>query len=387
LTGRNDAVWRYTTAGESHGPAVTGFLEGMPAGLPLGAADVDPDLARRQVGYGRGARMAIEKDTAEFLGGVRFGKTTGAPLALLVKNRGREEFKKKPAGYEPLVLPRPGHTDLAGAMKYGLDDMRDVLERASARETAARVALGACARKLLGHFDIAVRSVVERIGAAAADLPERIPASGWKKVEKSAFRCPDRSAERAMKKAIDDAAAAGDTLGGVVRVVAEGVPPGLGSHSQWDLKLDGRLAGAMMSLPAVKGVGIGIGFEAAEHRGSVVHDPISWSKKKPFGYYRRTNRAGGIEGGISNGEPVVLRVAMKPIPTLRKPLRSVNVKTRASSRAAVVRSDICAVPALGVIAEAVLALEIAGAMREKFGGDSLREMGENCRNYVRKIGK
>jgi chorismate synthase len=380
-------VWKYMTAGESHGPAVTGFLEGMPAGLPLGTADVDPDMARRQVGYGRGARMAIEKDTAEFLGGVRFGKTTGAPVALLVKNRGREEFGKKPADYEPLVLPRPGHTDLAGAMKYGLDDMRDVLERASARETAARVALGACARKLLGHFDISVRSVVERIGSAVADLPEKIPASGWKKVEQSAFRCPDAKAERAMKKVIDAAAAAGDTLGGVVRVVAESVPPGLGSHSQWDQKLDGRLAGAMMSLPAVKGVGIGIGFEAAENLGSKVHDPISWSKKKPYGFYRRTNRAGGIEGGISNGEPVVLRVAMKPIPTLRKPLRSVNMKTRASSRAAVVRSDICAVPALGVIAEAVLALELAGAMREKFGGDSLREMSENYRNYVRRIGK
>jgi chorismate synthase len=304
-----------------------------------------------------------------------------------VKNRGREEFGKKPADYEPLVLPRPGHTDLAGAMKYGLDDMRDVLERASARETAARVALGACARKLLGHFDISVRSVVERIGSAVADLPEKIPASGWKKVEQSAFRCPDAKAERAMKKVIDAAAAAGDTLGGVVRVVAESVPPGLGSHSQWDQKLDGRLAGAMMSLPAVKGVGIGIGFEAAENLGSKVHDPISWSKKKPYGFYRRTNRAGGIEGGISNGEPVVLRVAMKPIPTLRKPLRSVNMKTRASSRAAVVRSDICAVPALGVIAEAVLALELAGAMREKFGGDSLREMSENYRNYVRRIGK
>lgn len=380
-------VWKYMTAGESHGPAVTGFLEGMPAGLPLSPADVDPDMARRQVGYGRGARMAIEKDTAEFLGGVRFGKTTGAPVALLVKNRGREEFAKKPADYEPLVLPRPGHTDLAGAMKYGLDDMRDVLERASARETAARVALGACARKLLAHFDITVRSVVERIGSAVADLPEKIPASGWKRVEQSAFRCPDAKAERAMKKVIDDAAAAGDTLGGVVRVVAESVPPGLGSHSQWDQKLDGRLGGAMMSLPAVKGVGIGIGFEAAEKAGSEVHDPIFWSKKKPYGFYRRTNRAGGIEGGISNGEPVVLRVAMKPIPTLRKPLKSVNMKTRASSRAAVVRSDICAVPALGVIAEAVLALELAGAMREKFGGDSLREMSENYRNYVRRIGK
>jgi chorismate synthase len=375
------------TAGESHGPAVTGFLEGMPAGLALGPSDVDPDLARRQVGYGRGARMAIEKDTAEFLGGVRFGRTTGAPLALLVKNRGREEFAKKPPRYEPLVLPRPGHTDLAGAMKYGLDDMRDVLERASARETAARVALGACARKLLGHFGVTVRSLVERVGPAEADLPETIPEAWWKRVEKSPFRCPDPKAEKAMKKVIDEATAAGDTLGGVVRVVAEKVPPGLGSHSQWDQKLDGRIAGAMMALPAVKGVGIGLGFEAAGRPGSQVHDPIFWSKKKPFGYHRRTNRAGGIEGGISNGEPVVLRVAMKPIPTLRKPLKSVNLKTKATARAAVVRSDVCAVPALGVIAEAVLALELAGAMKEKFGGDSLREMTANFRNYVRKIGR
>lgn len=380
-------VWKYMTAGESHGPAVTGFLEGMPAGLPLGPADVDPDLARRQVGYGRGARMAIEKDTARFLGGVRFGKTTGAPLALMVENRGREEFGKRPAGYEPLVLPRPGHTDLAGAVKYGLDDMRDVLERASARETAARCALGACARKLLGRFDVTVRSLVERIGSATADVPENVPASSWRKVEKSPFRCPDGRAEKAMKKAVDTAAAKGDTLGGVVRVVAENVPPGLGSHSQWDRKLDGRLAGAMMSLPAVKGVGIGIGFEASERPGSEVHDAIAWSKKKPYGFYRRTNRAGGVEGGITNGEAVVLRVAMKPIPTLRSPLPSVNMKTKRAARAAVVRSDVCAVPALGVIAEAVLALELAGAMREKFGGDSLREMTSNYRNYLRRIGK
>jgi chorismate synthase len=380
-------VWKYMTAGESHGPAITGFLEGMPAGLPLGPDDVDPDLARRQVGYGRGARMAIEKDSVTFLGGVRFGRTTGAPLALLVKNRGREEFGKKPAGYEPLILPRPGHTDLAGAMKYGFDDMRDVLERASARETAARCALGACARKLLDSFGITVRSVVESIGPAAADLPEKISPSSWRKVEKSPFRCPDARAEKAMKKAIDSAASSGDTLGGVVRVVAESVPPGLGSHSQWDRKLDGRLAGAMMALPAVKGVGIGIGFEAAAKPGSKVHDPISWSKKKPFGFYRRSNRAGGIEGGISNGEPVVLRVAMKPIPTLRAPLPTVNLKTRRTARAAVVRSDVCAVPALGVIAEAVLALELAGAMREKFGGDSLREMTANYRSYLRTIGK
>ena len=380
-------VWKYMTAGESHGPAVVGFLEGMPAGLPLGPADIDPDLARRQVGYGRGARMAIEKDRAEFLGGVRFGRTTGAPLSLLVRNRGREEFGKKPRGYEPLVLPRPGHTDLAGALKYGLDDMRDVLERASARETAARCALGACARKLLDRFGIAVHSLVERIGSVEASLPEKIGAAEWKRVEKSPLRCPDSKAVAAMKNTIDGAVQGGDTLGGRVRVVAEGVPPGLGSHSQWDRKLDGRLAGALMALPAIKGVEIGLGFEAAERPGSEVYDPIYYDPGRPFGFFRRSNRAGGIEGGISNGEEIVCRLAMKPIPTLQKPLRTVDIRSRKPGKAAVVRSDVCAVPALGVIAESVVALELAGAMREKFGGDSLREMKANYRHYVGKIRK
>lgn len=380
-------TWRYFTAGESHGPAVVGLLEGMPAGLRLGAADVDPDLARRQVGYGRGARMAIERDRAEFLGGVRFGKTTGAPVAVAVQNRGREEFRRPPKGYEPLVLPRPGHTDLAGAIKFGLDDMRDVLERASARETAARVALGACARRLLDVFGVTVRSLVESVGRAGVEIPERITAAMWRRVEASDLRCHDPGAEKRMKEEINRAAAAGDTVGGIVRVVADGVPPGLGSHSQWDLKMDGRLGGALMALPAVKGVGIGLGFEAAGRPGSKLHDPVYYSKKKPWGFYRRTNRAGGIEGGITNGEAVVVRAAMKPIPTLRRPLRTVNMKSKAAGRAAIIRSDVCAVPALGVIAEAVVALELAGAMREKFGGDSIREMQANFRNFVGRIGR
>ncbi len=382
-----NVAWRYFTAGESHGPAVVGFLEGMPAGLALGPGDVDPDLARRQVGYGRGARMAIEKDRAEFLGGIRFGKTTGAPVAIAVRNRGREEFDRAPKGYEPLVLPRPGHTDLAGALKFGLDDMRDVLERASARETAARVALGACARKLVGRFGVTVRSAVESVGGVVADMPERPTAGMWRRVEASSLRCHDAAAEKKMKERINRAAAAGDTLGGVVRVIADGVPPGLGSHSQWDLKMDGRLGGALMALPAVKGVGIGAGFEAAGLPGSEVHDPVYFSKRKPFGFYRRSNRAGGIEGGITNGEAVIVTVAMKPIPTLRRPLRTVDMKSKAPGKAAIIRSDVCAVPALGVIAEAVVALELAGAMREKFGGDSLREMSANFRNYVAHLGR
>lgn len=380
-------VWKYMTAGESHGPAVTGFLEGMPAGLALGPGDVDPDLARRQVGYGRGARMAIERDTVEFIGGIRFGKTTGAPLALMVRNRGREEFASPPKGYQPLVMPRPGHTDLAGSLKYGFKDLRNVLERASARETAARCAIGACARKLLKNFGVEVRSVVEEVGGVRVVLPERIPASWWKRTEESPLRCPDRKAEEAMKKAINRAAKNGDTLGGRIRVEAVGVPPGLGSNSQWDSKLDGRLAGALMALPAVKGVESGIGFGVCDRPGSEVHDPIYYSAKQPFGYYRRSNRAGGIEGGISNGEAVVMHLAMKPIPTLRHPLRTVDIVSRKAGKASVVRSDICAVPALGVIAEAVVALEIAGAMRDKFGGDSLREMTANFRSYLGRIRK
>ncbi len=380
-------AWKYMTAGESHGPAVTGYLEGMPAGLALGPGDVDPDLARRQVGYGRGARMAIEKDTVEFIGGIRFGRTTGAPIALMVRNRGREEFTSPPKDYQPLVMPRPGHTDLAGAMKYGFKDLRNVLERASARETAARCAIGACARKLLEKFGVEVRSVVEEIGGVRADLPERMTAPWWRRAEESPLRCPDRKAEEAMKKAINRAARDGDTLGGRIRVEAFGVPPGLGSNSQWDSKLDGRLAGALMALPAVKGVESGIGFAVCSRPGSEVHDPIYYSAKRPYGYYRRSNRAGGIEGGITNGEPVRMHLAMKPIPTLRHPLRTVDIVSRKAGKASVVRSDICAVPALGVIAEAVVALEIAGAMREKFGGDSLQEMTANFKSYLKRIRK
>jgi chorismate synthase len=284
-------------------------------------------------------------------------------------------------------MPRPGHTDLAGALKYGFKDLRNVLERASARETAARCAIGACARKLLKKYGVEVRSVVEEIGGVRADLPEKMPSSWWRRTEDSPLRCPDEKAEEEMKKAINRAAKNGNTLGGRIRVEALGVPPGLGSNSQWDSKLDGRLAGALMALPAVKGVESGIGFEVSGRLGSEVHDPIYYSEKRPFGYYRRSNRAGGIEGGITNGEAVTMHLAMKPIPTLRRPLRTVDIVSRKAGRASVVRSDVCAVPALGVIAEAVVALEIAGAMREKFGGDSIREMTANFRSYVRRIRK
>jgi chorismate synthase len=378
-------VWRHYTAGESHGPALVAFLEGMPAGLVLGPADVDPELARRQFGHGRGARMAIEKDRAEFIGGVRFGRTTGAPLALLVKNRGTEQISSRPADYRPLLFPRPGHADLPAAIKYELEDIRDVLERASARETAARVALGACAKQLLAEFGVRVHSFVEAIGGAGRTFPERMTDAARRRAERSPVRCPDAALSAAMVRAIDEAAARGDSLGGVVRVDAEGIPPGLGSHTQGDLRIEGRIAAALMALPGVKGVENGLGFAAAARPGSQVHDAIFRAKGKPWGWYRTTNRAGGIEGGITNGETVTFRVAMKPIPTLKKPLASASLRDGSAGKAAVVRADVCAVPALGVVAEAALALELAGALREKFGGDSIREMREHWRAFARRL--
>ena len=378
-------VWRHFTAGESHGPALLAILEGMPAGLMLGPGDLDPDLARRQLGYGRGARMAIEKDHAEFVGGVRFGRTTGAPIALLVKNRDTEQLTVRPADYKPLLFPRPGHADLPAAIKYDLDDIRDVLERASARETAARVALGACAKQLLAEFGISVHSFVESIGdAGGGAFPERISDAMRRRAERSPVRCPDAALSAAMVRAIDAAAASGDSLGGVVRVDAEGVPPGLGSHTQWDLRIEGRIGAALMALPGVKGVENGLGFAAAARPGSKVHDAIYRAKGKPWGWYRKTNRAGGIEGGITNGETVTFRVAMKPIPTLKKPLASASLRTGVAGKAAVVRADVCAVPALGVVAEAALALELAGAMRERFGGDSVREMRQHWHDFAKR---
>ena len=374
-------VWRHYTAGESHGPALLAFLEGMPAGLVLGAADVDPELARRQLGHGRGARMAIEKDHAEFVGGVRFGRTTGAPLGLLIKNRGTEQIGTRPADYKPLLFPRPGHADLPAAIKYDLDDIRDVLERASARETAARVALGACAKRLLAEFGIRVHSFVEGIGGVSGTFPERVSDAARRRAERSPVRCPDDALAAEMVRAIDAAAARGDSLGGVVRIDALGVPPGLGSHTQADLRIEGRIAAALMALPGVKGVENGLGFAAASRPGSQVHDAIYRGAGKPWGWYRKTNRAGGIEGGITNGEAVTFRVAMKPIPTLKKALPSASLRGGAAGRAAVVRADVCAVPALGVVAEAALALELAGAFKEKFGGDSIREMREHWRAF------
>lgn len=375
------------TAGESHGPRLTAVVEGIPAGLTLLGADVDADLARRQRGYGRGGRMKIETDRVEFVGGVRGGETLGSPVAMSIANRDHANWLDRmsaaplPAAVEPLTRPRPGHADLAGGLKYARHDLRDVLERASARETASRTAVGAVCRKLLAAFGIDVFAHVIAIGGVEAahtgDLP---PAELRSRSRASDLACADAAAEVLMKEAIHEAAHAGDTLGGVFEVVATGVMPGLGSHVQWDRKLDGRLAQALMSIQAIKGVEIGAGFGAARTRGSGVHDPIHYDSAARR-FTRPTNRAGGLEGGVTNGEPVVSRAAMKPIATLKKALASVDVVTKEAYDAAFERSDVCAVPAASVVGEAMVAIVLSDAILEKFGGDSIREIGRNIESY------
>ncbi|MBT9141683.1 MAG: Chorismate synthase [Dehalococcoidia bacterium] len=380
---------RYLTAGESHGPALCAIIEGLPANLWLDPEKINGDLARRQQGYGRGGRMKIEKDCVEVLSGLRFGRTLGSPLALRIINRDFENWRGKmdPAGTEPADLeavtrPRPGHADLSGALKFNLADVRDVLERASARETATRVAVGAAAKALLAVFGIQVYSQLVAVGdVAAKTLPTEELVLRYGEVEESLLRSADKAAEAAMIAAIDYAKVTGDSLGGVFEVVVVGLPPGLGSYTHWDKKLDGRLAAALMSIQAIKGVEVGGGFALAALPGSVVHDQIGFQQGR--GYFRLTNRAGGIEGGMTNGEPVVLRVAMKPIPTLYKPLKSVEMANHLPFEAAVERSDVCAVPAAAVVGEAVVAWEMALALREKAGGDSLEEMKANMANYLK----
>jgi len=379
----------YITAGESHGKGLTAILEGVPAGLPLHVEDMNRDLARRQVGYGRGGRMQIEKDRVEIHAGVRHGETLGSPIALFIKNLDwvnweqimSEDPEIRDEG-RSVTRPRPGHADLAGGIKYRQRDLRNVLERSSARETAVRVAVGAVARRFLQEFGIEVISHVVEIGGIGIALEKFLTVKKIRAVaEKSDLRCVDSNAADKIRKRIDRAVAEGDSLGGVFEVIVSGVPVGLGSHVHYSRKLNSRLAGAVMSIQAIKGVEVGIGFEASRRPGSEVHDEIFHSKAK--GFYRKTNRAGGIEGGISNGENIVLRAAMKPIPTLIKPLRSVDIETKRAFKASVERSDVCAVPAAGVIAEAVVAFELARAMVEKFGGDSLSEMKWNYENYLK----
>jgi chorismate synthase len=391
---------RFTTAGESHGQALVSVLVGLPAGLPLLAAHIDADLARRQQGYGRGRRMQIERDTAEILSGVRAGETIGSPVAMLIRNRDwanwqaimdpapREGEEEGALRRRAVTRVRPGHADLTGILKYDRDDARDILERASARETTARVAAGAIARRLLDELGVSIGSHLVHLGGVDAVRPDPMPERLNEASDASQLRTLDPAAEAQMIERIDAAKRAGNTLGGICEVVVDGLPVGLGSHVSWDRKLDGRIGAAIMSIPAVKGVEIGMGFGAARVHGSEVHDEITLApgRTRAGNVRRATNNAGGLEGGITTGEPLVVRVAMKPISTLMRPLGTVDVATGSAASATAERSDVTAVPAMGVIAEAMLALVLADAMLEKFGGDSLAEMRRNFDGYVASLG-
>ena len=370
---------RYLTAGESHGICLTAVLEGMPAGLPLASAFIDQELKRRQLGYGRGTRMtSVETDRVQILGGLRGGKTIGSPLALQVANKDTS-IDKLPV----VTRPRPGHADLSGALKYNHEDVRNILERASARETAARVAVGAVAKRLLQEFGIGIFSHVIRMGGVQANVGRLTHAQIRKKAEVSPLRCADPKAEAKMIALIDKAKTAGDTLGGGIEIVATDVPVGLGSHVQWDRKLDARLAAGLMAIQAIKAVEIGVGTQVSDLFGSQLHDQIFHSKGK--GFYRKTFRAGGIEGGMTVGGPVTVRIHMKPLSTLRKPMMSVDLKSKKPFVATVERSDVSAVPAAGVVGEAVVAFHLADALLEKFGGDSLAETKRNFQGYLRQV--
>ncbi len=390
---------RFTTAGESHGKGTLAIVEGVPAGLPLSSEDIACDLARRQLGYGRGGRMAIEKDIGEVLAGVRLGETLGSPIAVWIRNRDHANWETAMSteaqpeadddALRRVFLPRPGHADLVGMLKYDRADARDILERSSARETSARVAAGAVARRLLAELGVFVGSHVTRIGSVRAAAPGELPADLNAAADSSELRCLDPESEERMKQAIDAAREAGDTLGGEFEVVGTGLPVGLGSHVSWDRRLDGRLAGALMSIQAMKGVEIGLGFEAARRWGSDVHDEIVTDpgRDRAAGFRRTGNHAGGLEGGMTTGEPLVARVAMKPLSSLTRPLTSVDVRTGRPAEAVRERSDVCAVPAAAVVGEAMVALVLGDAMLEKFGGDSLAETRANLEAYLGRAGK
>ena len=388
---------RFTTAGESHGQALVGVLEGIPAGLALLAVDVDAQLARRQMGYGRGRRMQIEKDQVEFLSGVRAGETLGSPIGMLIPNRDWKNWQEimDPAPSvgddrprkRAVTRVRPGHADLTGLLKYDREDARDILERASARETTMRVAIGAICRRFLEEFGVRIGSHLAELGRTVARRPDPFPDDINAAADESPLRTLDVDAERRMIEQIDQVKAEGNTLGGICEVVANGVCVGLGSHTAWDRKLDGRIGRGIMSIPAVKGVEIGMGFAASRATGAEVHDAIepAPSSTRTGGVRRRSNRAGGLEGGMTTGEPVVVRVAMKPISTLMRPLETVDVATGQKTEATAERSDVTAVPAMGVIAEAMLAIVLAEAMLEKFGGDSMRETRRNYDGYLSQL--
>lgn len=391
---------RFVTAGESHGPALVSVVEGIPAGLRLLAEHIDAELARRQQGYGRGRRMQIERDAVELLSGVRAGETIGAPIAMLIRNRDWQNWQEimdpapraddaDGARKRAVHRPRPGHADLSGLLKYDRDDARDILERASARETTARVAAGAVARRLLSECGVRVGSHLAHLGGIDARRPSEMPDDLNAAADASPLRTLDRDAEQQMIARIDDAKRDGNTLGGICEVVVDGLPVGLGSHVSWDRRLDGRLGQAMLSIPAVKGVEVGLGFEAAHRSGAEVHDEIEPApgRTRSGNVRRKTNRAGGTEGGMTTGEPLVIRVAMKPISTLMKPLATVDTKSGERAEAVAERSDVTAVPAMGVIAEAMAALVLADAMVEKFGGDSMSELLRNLDAYLTHVAR
>jgi chorismate synthase len=393
---------RYLTAGESHGPCLTILIDGVPAGFPIDVGKINHDLWRRQQGYGRGGRMLIEKDEAQIRSGIRWGETLGSPVAIGIENRDWKNWTKKmspsPEDRDDKIAvtkPRPGHADLNGVLKYDRRDIRDILERASARDTVSRTAAGAFAKQLLAPFGIRVMAYIRSIGNVSADLNGLSYEETYARAEESPVRTADGAAEEKMIALIEECKKEGNTLGGIFEIAALGLPPGLGTHTQWDKKLDGRLAQALMSIQAIKGVEIGLGFEMARRRGSQVHDEIFFDPSKmvtegtprivPTGFYRGSNNSGGTEGGMTNGAPLIVRVAMKPISTLMSPLQSVDLRTKQATDASVERSDVCAAPAAAVVGESVIAFELADAFLEKFGGDSLREITRNYESYLEQI--
>lgn len=381
-----DVPLTYRTAGESHGPALIALIEGLPAGLHLTPDDIDGDLARRQLGYGRGGRMKIETDRANVRSGIRHGQTLGSPVALEIVNRDFQNWEadrmaiwEPTSPVEPITLPRPGHADLAGMQKYGTNDLRNILERASARETAARVAAGGVAKALLRRFGIEIRSHVVRIGDVAVADRDNLTLDDFEGVDESPVRCLDAEAAVGMKAAIKAAGQSHDTMGGVFEVWAFGLIPGLGSHVSGETRLDGRIGGAMLSIQAIKGVEFGAGFRLGEIPGSQAHDEIFWNEER--GYHRLTNRAGGLEGGMTHGAPLIVRAVMKPISTLSRPLASVDIATKEPRKAHKERSDICAVPAAAVVGEAAVAFVLAQALLEKFGGDTIDQVAAAVERY------
>jgi chorismate synthase len=393
---------RYFTAGESHGPCLTMIIDGVPAGFPVVPEKINHDLWRRQQGYGRGGRMLIERDEIQIRSGVRWGETLGSPVSFGIENRDWKNWTKKMSAAPEerdekiaVTKPRPGHADLSGVLKYDRSDIRDILERASARDTVSRTAVGSFCKQLLSPFGIRVMGYIRSVGNITSNLDGLSYEETYARAEDSPVRTADRAAEEKMIGLIEECKREGNTLGGIFEIVALGLPPGLGTHTQWDRKLDGRLAQALMSIQAIKGVEIGLGFEMARRRGSQVHDEIFFDPAKmvsegtprivPTGFYRGSNNSGGTEGGMSNGAPLVVRVAMKPISTLMSPLQSVDLRSKQQTDASVERSDVCAAPAAAVVGESVVAFELANAFLEKFGGDSLREIRRNYQSYLEQI--